>query len=119
MRHTWELSPEPSPRTASSAISTGFSRPGSTSTAWTPWRLDPAHQPDQAAQEALAFRSPELEPSPPGRKPDPVATEDHLHGEQDGEHLEHVGRAAGRERQRGNAQEEEKEQREAAASEHV
>ena len=79
--------------------------------------LEPPDQLHQPVEELLLAGAGKLQPAPARGQPDLVAPGHQLQAEQDGDHLEHVRRAPGRQRQSGNAEQQHEQQREAAAPE--
>jgi hypothetical protein len=75
--------------------------------------LEPADHLHQARDEALLAAACELQPLPALRQPDPRAARDQLGGEERGDDLEHVRGAAGRQRQRRDAEQDHEDDREA------
>src|SRR3954447_22831753 len=82
--------------------------------------LDPPDRLHQPCDEACPTATgPEFDLAPALRQPDLVAPGDQLKRHEDRDDFEYVRGAAGRERQRGNAEQEDEDQREALLLEHV
>ena len=81
--------------------------------------LQPPDHLHQSVDEALLLLASELDLAPALRQPDLLAVGDQLQREQHGDDLEHVGGAAGRERQRRHAQQQHEQDREALAAEYL
>src|SRR4051812_34688233 len=82
--------------------------------------LNPADRLHQPCEEACPTATgPEFDLAPALRQPDLVAAGDQLKRHEHGDEFEYVRGAAGRERQRGNPEQEDEDQREALLLEHV
>jgi hypothetical protein len=79
--------------------------------------LQEADQPQQRPEESLLSRPRQLEPAPASREPDLLAPRDQLQGEQDRYQLKDMRRAAGRQRERRNAEQQHEHDREALPTE--
>ena len=81
--------------------------------------LEPADEPQQLGRRLAGERRAELLPGQAARDPQLVTTDDHLQRDQAGEDLQHVGDAAGGDRERGGQHQHHEHDGEAALVEHV
>ena len=81
--------------------------------------FEPTDQLHQPGEELLLLVAGELELAPPVRQPDLVPVGDQLERQQHRDDLEHVRGATGRQRERGHAEEQDEQHREALLAEQI